>query len=184
MSKICDSCWNTENCDTACPALIELRRLKRELHKNETRKIIQELREMLNTKDAEPADDLKELAESVIDEHPNELGFIRDMEIEIGYVRSFVRKIKDGCIVYADTEKMKHKYSAFLPFDFVIVFYEPNVALLNDEQKRILMWHELRHIGIGEKGFKVMPHEVEDFFSIIEKHGLRWAESSDNEEWI
>lgn len=184
MNTLCESCWNAENCEAGCPALIELKRINREQHKKETRKIIQELRELLNVKDAESAEDLKELAESVIDEHPNELGFIRDMEIEIGYVRSYIRKIKDGCVVYADTEKTKHKYLAFLPFDFVITFYEPNVALLNDEQKRILMWHELRHIGIGEKGFKVMPHEIEDFFSIIEKHGLHWADSSDNDEWI
>ena len=138
---------------------------------------------MLNTTDAEIAYDLKELAESVIDEHP-ELEFIKDMEIEIGYVRSYERKIKNGCIVYADTEKTKKKYLAYLPFDFVITFYEPNVTRFNDEQKRILMWHELKHIGIGDKGFKVLPHDIEDFISIIDKHGLHWADSSDNEEWI
>lgn len=184
MGKLCLGCPHNEVCETICPPLIELRRIKRELHKKETREIIQDLRKLLNTRDAETADDLKELAESVIDEHPNELGFIRDMEIEVGYVRSYQRKTKDGCIVYADTEKTKHRYTAFLPFDFVITFYEPNVAMFNDEQKRILMWHELKHIGIGEKGFRVMPHDIEDFFSIIEKHGLRWADSSNNDDWI
>ena len=163
--------------------MTELYRFRRKQHKIETRKILQELRELLNLHDCEPAEDLKELAESVIDEHQEELGFIKDMEIEIGYVRSFQAKVKDGRLVYADTEKTKHKYTAYLPYDFVITFYEPNVASLNDEQKRILMWHELRHIGIGDRGFKVNPHEIEDFFSIVEKHGVHWADENDGE-WV
>ena len=176
MSRpVCDNCINSGMCESSCSALEELMRFKREQHTKETRKILQELRELLNTTDAEPAEDLEELADSVIDEHPNELGFIKDMEIQIGYVRSYQRKIKYGQIIYADTEKTKNKYLAYLPFDFVITFYEPNTALFNDDQIRILMWHELRHIGIGEKGFKVMPHEVEDFYSIIEKHGVNWS---------
>ena len=180
MAKLCLACPHGEDCETICPPLIELRRLKRELHKKETREIIQDLRGLLNTTDAEVADDLKELADSVIDEHP-ELEFIRDMEIEIGYVRSYERKIKNGCTVFADTEKTKKKYLAYLPFDFVITFYEPNVTRFNEEQKRILMWHELRHIGIGDKGFRVMPHEIEDFFSIIDRHGAHWCDFNNDD---
>lgn len=181
---VCASCQYDGNCEAPCNAVEELFRLSREQHKKETRKIIQELRELLGLRDCEVADDLKELAESVIDEHPNELGFIRDMGIEVGYVRSYIRKVKDGCCIYADTEKTKHKYLAYLPFDFVITYYEPNVAMLNDEQKRILMWHELRHIGVGEKGFKVMPHEIEDFFTIIEKHGVHWNDFNNDDDWF
>ena len=183
MREICSTCSHNEHCESACAAVEALYKISREQHKRSARKIIKELREMLNLKDCEPAEDLQKLAESVIDEHPNELDFIRDMGIEIGYVRSYQRRIKDGRIVYADTEKTKHKYTAYLPFDFVITFYEPNVAMFNDEQVRILMWHELRHIGIGEKGFKVMPHEIEDFFSIIEKHGARWSDFG-NDDWL
>lgn len=175
MSKkpICASCEHEGDC-SHCAALDELMRIRNELHKKETREILKELRTQLNTKDCEPAEDLEELAFSVIEEHEDELGFINDMEISIGFVRSYERKIKDGVIVYADTEKTKQKYTAFLPFDFVITFYEPNTAVLDEEQIRILMWHELRHIGVGEKGYKVMPHEIEDFFSIIKQHGMDW----------
>lgn len=180
---VCANCIHNEHCELPCAAVEQLFRLSREQHKKETKRIIQELRELLNLKDCEPADDLKDLADGVIDEHQDELGFIKDMEIEVGYVRSYQRKIKDGQIIYADTEKTKHKYTAYLPFDFVITFYEPNVAMLNDEQIRILMWHELRHIGIGEKGLKVMPHEIEDFFSIIDKHGVHWNDFN-NDDWF
>lgn len=183
MRKVCNTCEHKEYCELPCAAVVALYKISREQHKKEARKIIQELRELLNLRDCEPAEDLSELADSVIDEHPTELGFIKDMEIEIGYVRSYQRKIKDGRIIYADTEKTKHKYLAYLPFDFVITFYEPNVAMFNDEQIRILMWHELKHIGVGVKGFKVMPHEIEDFFSIIDKHGAHWNDF-ENDNWF
>lgn len=176
---ICEGCENSYECTGTCNALEQLYKFKREQDKIERRRIIQELRKLLGTKDCEPAEDLKELADSVIKEHYEELGFIEDMEIEIGYVRSYLNKQKDGRIIFADTEKTKYKYTAFLPYDFVIVFYEPNVELFNDEQKRTLMWHELRHIGVGEKGYKVMPHEIEDFYSITDKLGTRW----DNWQW-
>lgn len=181
---VCENCQHKDDCEQPCNAMQELYRFSREQHQKETRKIIEELRQLLDLKDCERSEDLEKLADSVIDEHQNELGFIKDMEIQIGYVRSYIRKIKDGRIVYADTEKTKHKYSAYLPFDFVITFYEPNVAMFNDEQLRILMWHELRHIGIGERGFMIMPHEIEDFFSIIRKHGLNWDSPNDNDSWL
>lgn len=183
MREVCNSCAHNGYCESACAAVEALYKISREQHKKAARKIIKELREMLNLKDCETADDLAELADRVIDEHSDELGFIKDMGIEVGYVRSYQRRIKDGRIIYADTEKTKHKYTAYLPFDFVITFYEPNVAMLNDEQIEILMWHELRHIGVGEKGFKVVPHEIEDFFSIIDKHGAHWNDFN-NDDWL
>ncbi len=175
---VCENCWNKSDCEVPCSALEELYRFKRDQNKKETRKIIQELRKLLETKDCEMAEDLQELATSVIDEHREELGFIEDMEIQVGFVRSYKRKIKDGRIILADTEKTKYKYTAYLPYDFIITFYEPNVEMLTDEQKRTLMWHELRHIGIGEKGYKIVPHDIEEFFSIINKCGLNWSDMS------
>ena len=100
MGTLCLKCQHKENCEIDCPAMTELFRFRREQHKKETRERLKELRELLNLYDCEPAEDLKEIAESVIDEHQEELGFIMDMEIEIGYVRSYQRKIKDGQIIY------------------------------------------------------------------------------------
>ena len=49
--------------------------------------------------------------------------------------------------------------------------------MLDEEQKRILMWHELKHCGVDGKGNTyVIPHDIEDFKEIIEKHGMDWAE--------
>jgi hypothetical protein len=34
--------------------------------------------------------------------------------------------------------------------------------------------HELKHIGVGEKGFKLEEHDTEDFAVILERYGIRW----------
>ena len=36
------------------------------------------------------------------------------------------------------------------------------------------MLHELKHIGIGEKGLKIENHDVEDFKDILYRYGLDW----------
>jgi hypothetical protein len=48
--------------------------------------------------------------------------------------------------------------------------------LLSDNQKKVVMWHELRHTGISTKGMKLQPHEIEDFESIAERLGIKWAD--------
>jgi len=36
------------------------------------------------------------------------------------------------------------------------------------------MRHELKHIGIKDGRFFIVPHDVEDFSDIIEEHGMSW----------
>ncbi|OZV10781.1 hypothetical protein CIW83_18350 [Tissierella sp. P1] len=69
---------------------------------------------------------------------------------------------------------MTETYKAYLPYDFIITFYENNTGFLNDNQLKILMYHELKHIGIGERGLKINPHDIEDFSDILDKYGLDW----------
>ena len=65
-------------------------------------------------------------------------------------------------------------WTAFLPFDFIITFYEPNIYYMTENQKKILMLHELKHIDVGERGLTIRPHDIEDFKSIIKTYGLEW----------
>lgn len=126
--------------------------------------------------DYEIASDLETLAIEVIEEH-TELSIITDNDVKIAFVRSSQRKKGKNKIVFADTRKVADVYSAFIPYDFIITFYAPNVEMLDEEQKRILMWHELKHCGVDGKGNTyVIPHDIEDFKEIIEKHGMDWAE--------
>ncbi|MCM3291632.1 hypothetical protein M3661_15990 [Paenibacillus sp. MER 180] len=71
---------------------------------------------------------------------------------------------------------MQEVFKAYLPFDSIITFYERNTGLLSENQQKILMLHELRHITLGEKGLKIRPHDIEDFKDILETYGLDWNE--------
>ena len=55
---------------------------------------------------------------------------------------------------------------------YVIVFYENNIHYMNKEQRAILMYHELRHIGRP----KLVDHNVKEFDEIISNFGVDWAE--------
>lgn len=168
---ICSKC--AIGCGDSCAALKELLKLYRELKAEEKTEIIKDLRRELSLVDYEVADDLRELGEKIISAMP-ELSIIRDYDAKIGYVRSFEAKRDKGRSINADCRKINGTYTAYLPFDFVITFYEPNVYHMSENQKKILMLHELRHIGIGERGFRIENHDVEDFRDILDRFGIEW----------
>lgn len=120
-----------------------------------------------------------ELAHAVIDALP-ELWFIRDAEIRIGFLRSWKDKKTGQRLVYGECIKPPELYQDLLGYDFFIVIYEANAAALTLNQKKILMWHELLHVGIddssGEPKYVVNPHDREEFDSIISRAGLKWDE--------
>lgn len=169
MNDICNKC--RRDCDSVCEALFELKRIYSETKTKEKQRIIKNLRSLLNICDAEPSEELTNLATRIIDKFP-EMHFIRDFDIKVGYVMSYECK-KD---TLGDCRKVNTLYSAYLPFDFIITFYEPNIAHMSENQLKLLMYHELKHIGIGDRGFIVVPHDIEDFFDIIDFHGNRWSE--------
>jgi hypothetical protein len=77
--------------------------------------------------------------------------------------------------------RKKDHQAQFIPHDYIIKIYEPNVSYMNDMQKRILMEHELMHIKVAESDsgdlkISTKTHDVEDFKDIIEKYGIDWAE--------
>ena len=123
---------------------------------------------------------MQTLAEEVI-KSESELNFITAFNIRISYVRCFKNKVANNKLIYADCCTVSEKYQAYLPFDFIITFYDRNCQYLNDDQIRILMLHELLHIDIGQRGFCVKPHDVEDFDMIIKKYGLHWTEDNEND---
>lgn len=55
--------------------------------------------------------------------------------------------------------------------------YERSDELLNEHQRRLLMFHGLRHAGFdpGSGDRWVNPHDVEDFADIIQSEGMDWA---------
>jgi len=172
VRRICNKC--VIGCGDSCAALEELLKIYRDLRIEEKTVIIKDLRKELSLVDYEVADDLRVLAEKIILAMP-ELGIIREFDAKIGYVRSYEVKKDKGKEVNADCRKINGTYTAYLPFDFVITFYENNIYHMSENQKKILMLHELRHIGIGERGFRIENHDVEDFRDILDRFGITWG---------
>jgi predicted metallopeptidase len=140
----------------------------RETRNKDRYQLVKKLQKELSIRDAEPNKDLRKLADQIINKFP-EFNFISEYDIKIGYVLS-QEKPAGSKIKYADCEKVKLKHQAWLPYDFIITFYEPNTELLSENQKKILMLHELKHIGIGEKGLKLEDHDIEDFKDILKQY--------------
>ncbi len=181
-AALCNNCINIKSCKEAecyCSAMNELYHTYNDSKKKTARAFIKKYRKLLSIVDAELSKEYTKLADKVIDA-VGELHFIKELDIKVGYIKSYEQKIEKGKIVFAECVLVKEIYQCFVPYDFLIIFYEPNVMLLNPNQVKALMWHELKHIGINERTlqlkYRIIPHEIEDFYSIIDRLGTRWTE--------
>ena len=93
-----------------------------------------------------------------------------------------MKEKENGKIIFGQCEKIPDKYKWAIPSDFTIVIFEPNVERFTEEQIRILLLHELLHIGIKKDGneetYFVNPHDIEDFKYIIDRFGIDWSDWS------
>ena len=121
------------------------------------------------------------LAWQVFEEH-RDVGWIPGAGISIGYLESDKPKKKNGRACFAECVKVKELYKPYCPHDFLIVVYGPNVVGMTVEQQKILLYHELLHVGMKDDGeevkYIVNPHDVEDFRVIIDRYGIDWAKPS------
>lgn len=168
---ICKDC--AVDCQETCAAIYKLNEIYKEFRTEEKTQLIRQLRKELNIKDYEVSDDLRDLGEKIINKFP-ELHFINSYKISIGYVKSYAAKTQKGKIINAECTKVSGTWTAYLPYDFVITFYEPNIYHMTENQRKVLMLHELKHIAVGEKGLTIDPHDIEDFKSIVISFGLDW----------
>ena len=107
------------------------------------------------------------------------LAYIRESNVTIVYLSSEHKKTGNHKIIHAQCEKIAEKYKWGIPADFTITVFEPNVEKFTEEQIRILLFHELLHIGIeidddGEETYSCVPHDLEDFKLIIDRYGTDW----------
>ena len=127
-------------------------------------------------------DEYSEIAAELIKKEPL-LADIRQSEATIVYLSSDKEKKSKGRAVCGECEKIPDKYKWAIPADFTITIYEPNVITFTGEQIKILLLHELLHVGIevqgdGSEKYSVRPHDIEDFRAIIDRYGLDWNLSS------
>lgn len=109
------------------------------------------------------------------------LAYIKDSNASIVFLSSELKKTNAGKTVFAQCEKIQEKYKWSIPCDFTITVYEPNVENFTDEQIKILLFHELLHVGIQYDNdlneiYSIVPHDLEDFKLIIDKFGTDWNE--------
>ena len=106
---------------------------------------------------------------------------IKDSGVRIAYLASDKEKTKNRKTVFAECTKVDDKYSWCCEYDFFITVYEPNIEDFTEEQIEILMRHELMHVGIDFEGdgttFYIVPHDIEEFWGIIDKFGLEWSDT-------
>lgn len=122
------------------------------------------------------SNEITEIAAELIETEP-ELEYIREAGVSIVYLESTAAKKSGGKAVLGQCEKIAEKYKWGIPADFTITIFEPNVSQLSEEQLRVLVFHELLHVGItDEGGLYVRPHDLEDFKAIVDRYGTRWAE--------
>lgn len=120
-----------------------------------------------------------ELAEEIIREKRPD---ILNAGVSVCFLSSMKQKKKGKThIVLGECKKVSPLQKIFCPFDFLIIIYELNCEGLTEDQMKILIWHELLHIGIDENGdHYIVPHDIEEFFDIIKEHGMRWAGGIEN----
>lgn len=124
-------------------------------------------------------DNFKRIAEELIQNEP-ELAYIKDSRVQIAYLESDQSKKASGDkLVHGECEKIAAKYKWGIPADFTITLYSKNNIGMSEEQIKVLMFHELLHVGIepgpdGDETYSIVPHDLEDFKIIIDKFGTNW----------
>lgn len=127
---------------------------------------------MINEHYAEIGMDLIQSEEELVD--------IANSQATIIYLSSEYKKVASGKKVLGQCEKVADKYKWGIPCDFTITVFEPNVEGMSVEQLRMLIFHELLHVGIeynadGTETYSIRPHDLEDFKLIIDRFGTDWS---------
>ena len=126
-------------------------------------------------------EDYQEIAEEVVKTEKS-LAYIRQSNVSFIVLGSDNEKKSKGRRIFGECEKIPGKYKWIIPYDFTITIFEPNVERFTEEQMRILLLHELMHIGIEEDGneekYYTVPHDIEDFVEILERFGVGWNDDS------
>lgn len=132
----------------------------------------------MNTEHYMRSEEYARLAKEVIAGNEN-LSWI-PKNVRIDFLESTEEKTSNGKTVFGECRLVKEVYKVYVPYDFLIIIYTPNVAHFTEEQKKILLYHELLHVDFkdkdGEIDFCVKPHDIEDFRAVIDKYGLNWQE--------
>lgn len=120
------------------------------------------------------------IANELIENEP-ELAYIKDSRVKITYLESDqCKKSGKDKVVYGECEKVQAKNKWAITCDFTITIFKNNCVGMDAEQMKMLLFHELLHVGIEvgpdeDEIYSIVPHDLEDFKVIIDKYGTEWA---------
>lgn len=128
----------------------------------------------------------EEIAQELIDNEP-ELAYIKNSQVKIAFLESDQSKKADkDKLVLGECEKVAAKNKWAIDYDFTITLFRNNLIGLTLDQIRIVLFHELLHVGI-EQGpdeteiYSVRKHDLEDFKIIIDRFGTDWSKAARKE---
>ncbi len=111
-----------------------------------------------------------------------ELAYIKDSDAQIIFLASEHKKSANNKKIFGQCEKVQEKYKWGIPCDFTITVFEPNCDEFTPEQLKILLFHELLHVGIDGSRYYIRPHDLEDFKLIVNLYGTEWSETKSSKE--
>lgn len=138
-----------------------------------------------------------QLGEKLVREEEN-FEHIRENDIRIRYLESNKPAGKSKRVILGECRKISDRNRQMLEAcsikkedipDFVIVIYKERIHGFTNEQLRILIMHELMHIGVKEDSetgvvsYHIVKHDLEDFRTIIEQFGTDWAADKTQITW-
>ena len=128
------------------------------------------------------SEEYQQIADELINTRP-EFEYIKESDATIICLASDCEK-KNGKdrVVFGQCEKVADKYKWGIPCDFTITVFEPNIEGFTEEQIKILLHHELLHVGVefnpdGTETYFIRKHDLEDFKIIIDKYGTEWSKT-------
>jgi hypothetical protein len=118
------------------------------------------------------AETVEELAKDLIRKYHSEL-----VNIKIGYL--WVNKVlkKGGREIIAKVARCSDLLRSLTELQVLVIVSYPTYNSLTDKQKRACIDHELTHVLVdedlaGNPKIRIIAHDVEEFGSVIERHGL------------
>lgn len=122
----------------------------------------------------EKSDAMKAIADEII-HTVEDLKFLDG--VSVAYLRCDKKKMNKGHPVYGECFKLNEMHREISGYDFMIAVYTPNCEDFTDEQMKILIEHELRHIGVDGEKFYIVPHDIVlgEFAEIERKYGADWC---------
>lgn len=110
---------------------------------------------------------LVDLATRLIREHHEHL-----LDAKIGFMYRSEAAKSGNKKVLGKARKVSEEQRVFIDFDFVIWIARKEFDGFGDEQKAALVDHELCHCGGTYDNWTMKKHDVDEFLSIIVRHGL------------